>query len=128
MKRIFLFLVLPFLFAFQCEDDVDSGFETNYIIQNDSNTDLFLLTESDSFVEISSQANISIAIDLNSVTEPILPTESFLFNSIKIYRSENENFILSYSQEPLDDEVWQLTEPMTNRFEYTLVITDTDLN
>ncbi len=128
MKKIFLFLVLPFLFAFQCEDDVDSGFETSYIIQNGSNTDLFLLTESDSFVEISSQTEISIASDLNSVTEPILPTESFLFNSIRLYRSENENFILSYSQEPLDDEVWQLTEPTTNRFEYTLVITDADLN
>ena len=128
MKRIFLILLFPFLVAFQCDDDVDSGFETTYIIQNDSSTDLFLLNENGAFVEIDSQTAISIGSDLNSVTEPITPTEAFLFNSIKLYQAEGENFILRYSQEPLEDSLWTLTEPVMNRFEYTLVITDVDLD
>ena len=128
MKKIFLILLFPFLVAFQCDDDVDSGFETTYLVQNDSSTNLFLLNESGQFIEINSQTDIAVGSDLNSVTEPIPPAESFLFNSIKLYRSENENFILAYSQEPLEDGLWSLTEPVMNRFEYTLVITDADLD
>ncbi|MCE2613108.1 hypothetical protein LVD13_09010 [Flavobacteriaceae bacterium D16] len=128
MKKIFLILLFPFLVAFQCDDDVDSGFETTYFVQNDSSTDLFLLNESGQFIEINSQTDIAVGSDLNSVTEPIPPTESFLFNSIKLYRSENDNFILAYSQEPLEDGLWSLTEPVTNRFEYTLLITDAELD
>lgn len=128
MKRIFLILLFPFLVAFQCEDDVDTGFETTYIIQNDSGTDLFFLDGQQRFIEVPSQSELSIASALKNEASPILPTEAFLFSEIKLYRSENDNFILSYSQDPLENGLWALTEPQVNRFEYTLVITNMDLD
>ena len=128
MKRIFLILLFPFLVAFQCDDDVDSGFETTYIIQNDSGTDLFFLNSQQRFIEVPSQSELSIGSSLKNEASPILPTEAFLFNDIKLYRSENDNFIINYSQDPIVDGLWNLTEPVVNRFEYTLIITDADLN
>jgi len=51
MKRIALILLLaPFLLATQCEDDENSGFETTYIIENDTGIDLYLL-RADSFLK-----------------------------------------------------------------------------
>jgi hypothetical protein len=128
MKKIFLILLFPFLVAFQCDDDVDSGFETIYIIQNDSGTDLYLLDSQERFIELPSQADLSVGSALKNEASPILPSESFIFNDVKLYRSENNNFILAYSQEPLEDGLWSLTEPVMNRFEYTLVITDAELD
>lgn len=125
MKRVSLLLLLPFLVSFQCEDDFDnSGFETTYLIQNDSNTDLFLLNNQNSFVDVESQSEISVGSTLNSETEPVIPSESFVFEDIKLYKTEGGDFILVYEQVPLDDEIWILNEPSVNRFEYTLIITD----
>ncbi|MCX2718032.1 hypothetical protein [Lentiprolixibacter aurantiacus] len=128
MKRIFLILLFPFLVAFQCDDDVDTGFETTYIIRNDSSTDLYFLDSQERFVGLPGQSELSIGSALKNEASPLLPSESFVFNDIRLYRSENGNFILSYQQDPVEDEIWSLTEPSINRFEYTLVITDVDLN
>lgn len=85
MKKLFLVLVAPLLVSIQCEDDFNnSGFETSYLIQNNSNIDLFLLYETNSFVEIETQSTIAIGSDLNSTTNPIIPSESFVFSSVKL--------------------------------------------
>jgi hypothetical protein len=128
MKRIFLILLFPFLVAFQCDDDLSSGFETTYIIQNDSSIDLYFLDNQDRFIELPGQSELSIGSALKNEASPLLPSESFVFNDIRLYRSENGNFILSYQQDPVEDGLWSLTEPSINRFEYTLVITGADLD
>ena len=129
MKKTFLIILLPFLLAFQCDDDLENtGFETSYIIQNDSSTDLLLLNESNSFIEIESQSANLVGSTLNSETSPIAPSQSFVFNSIKLYRADNDDFIQVYDQTPLNNDLWILAEPVMNRFEYTLVITDDLLN
>ncbi|WP_350286015.1 hypothetical protein [uncultured Croceitalea sp.] len=125
MRRLLALLLAPLLMATQCEDDFDnSGFETSYIIQNDSNTVLFLLNREESFIEIQRRSELSFGSDLNSETNPIAPSESLVFDEIKLYKKENENFIFVYGQSPLEDTTWMLDEPVMNRYEYRLVITD----
>ena len=125
MKKFVLVFLAPFLMATQCEDDFDtSGFETSYLIQNNSNTDLFLLDETDSFTLIKANAILTIATALNLTTNPIKPSESLIFTGVSLYKKENDDFILSYRQSPLLDDSWELREPQINRFEYTLLITD----
>jgi len=127
MKKIYLLLLLPFLVATQCEEE-NTGFETNYLVQNNSGIDLLLLTEDDRFLELASQSTISVGSVLNSATSPILPSESFLFSYIKLYSSDNDNFILVYKQDPINDDLWGFSEPVMNRFEYKLLITDELIN
>lgn len=125
MKRLLLVLLSPILMSTQCEDDFDnSGFETSYLLQNDSSIALFLLDERDSFTTIETQSTLAIGSDLNSETNPIAPSESFIFSNIRLYKMENEDFILVYEQTPISDSLWELNEPLVNKFEYTLIITD----
>ncbi|WP_370392144.1 hypothetical protein [uncultured Winogradskyella sp.] len=128
MKKLFLLLLLPLVLATQCEDDINTGFETTYLIENTSSTDLLYLTPQNSFVEIPVGTEISVASDLNSETNPIPPSDSFIFSEIKLYSNDNESFILVYSQEPIDNASWEFTEPTVNNFEYRLIITDDVLN
>lgn len=125
MKRLLLVLLSLLLMSTQCEDDFDnSGFETSYLLQNDSSVALFLLDERDSFTEVETQSTLVIGSDLNSETNSIAPSESFVFSDIKLYKKENEDFVLVYNQTPISDSLWEFNEPLVNRFEYTLIITD----
>ena len=117
--------MLPLIVAVTCEeDDLVSGFETEYILQNDSSLDLIFFPEGSSKFTIESKSNLTIAIDLNQNTNPITPSETFTFSSIELYKSENNNFIQVYKQDPIDDNTWVLSEPTENRFEYKLIITN----
>ncbi|EDP69644.1 hypothetical protein FBALC1_05648 [Flavobacteriales bacterium ALC-1] len=125
MKKIYILFLLPLLVATTCEDDdVNSGFESHYIIQNDSSTDLILFTEGGGQLSVVSQTELFVASDFNNTTDPISPSESAIFNNIKLYKVVGENFILVYNQSPIDDSLWVFNEPSGNRFEYRLVITD----
>lgn len=122
-RKSLLFLLLPFLLAFQCEEE-NTGFETQYLVQNDSGSDLFLIKPENLIIEIGSQSTITVGSTLNSETSPILPTESFVINIIKLYKMDSADLILVYSQDPLNDDLWVFDEPSVNRFEYKLIITD----
>ena len=125
MRRLFILLLLPLIVAVTCEeDDLVSGFETEYILQNDSSLDLIFFPEGSSKFTVESKSNLTIAIDLNQNTNPITPSETFTFSSIELYKSENNNFIQVYKQDPIDDNTWVLSEPTENRFEYKLIITN----
>lgn len=128
MKKKFLLLLVPFLLAFQCDEEELSGFETNYLLQNDTSSDLFYLSENDNFIAVESQSRFSFGSSLNPVASPITPADSELFNAIKLYVLTGADYVLVYSQDPVDDAVWGLTEPETNRFEYRLTITDSDID
>ncbi|WP_127020939.1 hypothetical protein [Flagellimonas beolgyonensis] len=127
MKKKFLLLLVPFLLAFQCDEEELSGFETNYLLQNDTSSDLFYLSENDNFIAVESQSRFSFGSSLNPVSSPITPADSELFSAIKLYVLTGTDYVLAYSQDPVDDAVWRLTEPDTNRFEYRLTITDSDI-
>ncbi|MBO3116465.1 hypothetical protein J4050_06885 [Winogradskyella sp. DF17] len=125
MKKISVILFLfPFLLAMQCEADENSGFETTYYIENSTGIDLFYLTASNNFINVPEDGIITLASELNSETLPIPPSQSLVFNSIKLYKNENESFILVYAQNPIDDELWVFMEPTENRFEYKLEVTE----
>ncbi|MEO2051073.1 MAG: hypothetical protein ABGX00_04875 [Allomuricauda sp.] len=128
MKKKFLLLLVPFLLAFQCDEEELSGFETNYLLQNETSNDLFYLSENDNFIAVESQSRFSFGSSLNPVASPITPTDSELFSAIKLYVLTGTDYVLVYSQDPVDDAVWGLTEPETNRFEYRLTITDSDID
>lgn len=127
MKKKFLLLLVPFLLAFQCDEEELSGFETNYLLQNDTSSDLFYLSENDNFIAVESQSRFSIGSSLNPATSAISPTESGLFSSIKLYALSGTDYVLVFSQDPVDDAAWVLSEPETNRYEYRLTITDSDI-
>jgi hypothetical protein len=125
MKKLFLLVLFPFLMSFQCEDDFEnSGFETSYKIQNNSNMDLFYIDEYNQISQIAKQSSSIIGFTLNNETIPVMPTASLRFEAIKLYSLVNEDYILRYQQTPVDDNLWVLTEPFENAFEYTLIITD----
>lgn len=126
VKRLFLVLLLPLIVATQCDDDdlSNSGFETQYIIQNDSSIDLILFTDGGGQLPVASQSDFRVASDLNNTTNPITPAESFIFSNIRLYKMVDANFILTYEQDPIDDTLWVFNEPTENRYEYKLVITD----
>ena len=115
-------MLFPFLVSFQCEDELDTGFETQYMIQNDLTSDLFLLNEGNTFVDIPAGASVIIGSALNPETSPITPSESFAFQHIRLYTREGQDYILAYTQDPVDDSQWIFEEPTANRYEYTLVI------
>ncbi|MDB9720944.1 hypothetical protein OAA67_03605, partial [Winogradskyella sp.] len=128
VKRRYLLFLLPLIVATQCEEDeLSSGFQTEYIIQNDSNTNLILFREGFEQVVIESTSNYQLGSELNQTTNEIAPSESLVFNSVKLYIEENENFILIYNQDPIDDSLWEFSEPSENRFTYRLTITDANL-
>ncbi|MBO6829803.1 hypothetical protein [Allomuricauda sp.] len=125
MKKVFLLMLFPFLMSFQCEDDFENaGFETSYKIQNNSNVDLFYIDESNQISQIAKQSSSIIGSTLNNETIAVMPTASLLFETIKLYASENGDYVLRYQQTPVDDDMWVLSEPLENVFEYTLIITD----
>lgn len=127
IKKLYLILLLPLLVATTCEDDdisPNSGFETDYIIQNDSSIDLILFTEGGGQLPVASQADLRVTSDINSTTNPITPSQTFIFSNIKLYKIENGDFILAYEQDPIDDTLWVFNEPTENRYEYRLIITD----
>jgi len=129
VKRRYLLFLLPLIVATQCEEDeLSSGFQTEYIIQNDSNTNLILFREGFEQVVIESTSNYQLGSELNQTTNEIAPSESLVFNSVKLYIEENENFILIYNQDPIDDSLWEFSEPSENRFTYRLTITDANLD
>lgn len=128
MKKLIYLLALPLLLAFQCDDDDLSGFETSYILQNNSSVDLLLLDSADRFLELPRQSEMVIGSDLNSETSPILPSESGIFNQIQLYVLENGDYILRYNQDPINNSLWAFDEPVANQFEYRLVVTDALLN
>jgi len=129
LKRIHLLLLLPFIVATQCEnDDFNSGFETEYVIENDLDSDLILLSANDPQIAISSKAGYSLSSVLNQTTESILPSESFSFSHVKLYKKENDDFILVYNQDPIDDSLWIYSETSENKYEYRLIITEELIN
>jgi len=96
-KKIVLLLFIPFMLAMQCEDDtLNSGFETEYIIHNDSSTDLIFFTELDTQIPIESKTSYSFASDLNQTTDAIKPSDSFVFTQVKLFKEEDGSFILVY--------------------------------
>ena len=124
IKRLLFLLVVPMLMGTQCEDDLDnSGFETKYLIKNESSIDLYLI-DGEQIREVAFQNTYVIASDLNSETKPIIPSQTFTLTDILLYAKEGDNYILVYEQSPIDDSAWEYREPQVNRFEYTLFITD----
>ena len=128
MRRYFIVLLLPLLFSFQCEDDDLSGFETSYMIQNNTNSTLFYLNAESRLVEIAQQSSLLIRSDLNNETLPIPPSENIELSSIQLYKNVASDFILSYEQTPIDDAFWAFEETSENRFEYTLELTESLLD
>ena len=124
MKRYFLVLLLPLLLSFQCEDDDFSGFETSYMIQNNTNSTLFYLDVENRLVEIAPQTSLLIRSDLNNETLPIPPSENLELSSVQLFKSVASDFVLSYEQDPIDDSFWTFEETSENRFEYSLIITE----
>jgi hypothetical protein len=125
IKMLYLILLLPLILATTCEDDdINSGFETEYVLENDSSIDLILCSEGGRQTAIPSQSEISIGRDFNPTTNAIDPSESFVFGTIKLYKMDNNDFLLVYKQNPIQVNLWTFNEPTENRFEYRLTITD----
>lgn len=125
MNRIVLLMLVPFLMATTCKEDIDTtGFESEYFLQNDTSLDLFLLDEDNVFVEIGSGTIKSIGSALNPDTSPIPPSASSVINAISLYTKQGNDFVLVYTQDRINDDLWIFNEPSVNIYTYTLVLTD----
>ncbi|THD67876.1 hypothetical protein E7Z59_09510 [Robertkochia marina] len=131
--KLFLFL-LPFLAATLCTDEeelISPDPESRYQLQNNTTTDLYLLTDN-GFLEIPAQATTVVGSEYNSTDgKMISPSETILFQNLKLYRLENGDYMLVYEQDPVDDALWNFEEDENadyRLFEYTLVISETLFN
>jgi len=124
MKKLILVLMAPFLMATQCETDEDPVYRTEYAIQNDSNSDLILITEEAGEALIQTHTSQFTAVASNSYSF-VLPSENSAFNHINLYkRNNNGNLVLAYEQMPIMDGFWTFNEVSSYVAEYTLVIND----
>lgn len=107
---------------------VEDRFHTNLVVQNDSSMVLTLEIVPDNIFLLPIQD--SAYIDSNSSTEGfILPSEFEFLESIRLYSSdEDDNLILVYQQNPIDDELWVINESTTRDVDHILNITDELLN
>jgi hypothetical protein len=130
MKRtiFYILLILPILFSFQCEEDINEDlFQTNLVITNNSSIDLVLETDNNIISTIETQDSQYIE-GYSSEAGFAMPSDIPTISSIKMYsRDENQNLILVYDQSPLVDNLWIINESTTMDVDHVLVITDEDL-
>ena len=134
MKIIFLLTVFIFAAVPSCNDEDENLVidpESRYQLQNDSDVNLYLLTEN-GFQEVPRQSLTVIGSEYNSTTgERIPPSETLLFESIELYEKEGEDFIQVYDQEPIENSLWSLEESSQDGYElyeYTLLVSEALLN
>ena len=114
----YLFATFILMMSIDCDRYEYSGFTTTYIIVNESPDDIFYLDNSH-FSLIKSSSELTIGSMLNDETEIILPSE--YFQEIKIYKLINDDYILFYEQNPIDNNSWKSSEISENNFECKLI-------
>lgn len=124
MKKIYLFLFVPLLLSFQCEDDLDPLYGTEFYIQNNASIDLIWLNTDGDEITIESQSEqfIAISTDRDFI---ILPSKTNAFDVIILYKKEESGALsMLYEQNPVIDELWVFNSMGDFEGTYTLVITD----
>lgn len=127
MKKIYLFLFVPLLLSFQCEDDIDPLFSTEYYVQNNSSVDLIWLNADAEEISIESQSEqfLGVSTDMDAI---ILPSNSLAINAITLYKKEESGALsMVYEQNPIMDEIWEFNAPFNFEGDYYLTISDTSL-
>lgn len=124
MKKILILLMAPLLLAMQCDDDTDDIVGTEYFIENNSSVDLRYFNFNNDEITIASNTsvNIGLAIDEDDVIPPSGNTD--IPNIILFAINDIGEQVQVYTQDPIDDSLWQIqTESDVFTF-YELVITD----
>lgn len=114
----YLFVTIILMMSIDCDRYEYSGFTTAYIIVNESPDDIFYFNNS-SLSLIKSSRELEIGTMLNNETEIILPSE--YFHKIKIYKLINDDYVLFYEQNPIDNNLWESSEISENNFECKLI-------
>lgn len=129
MKKLLLLCILPFLFAFQCDEEInDDSYQTNLVIQNNSSFDLIFESVPNNISNLPSQQ--SFYMESQSSNEGfLLPSEFEFINNIRLYKRDAENnLILAYEQTPLQDSLWIINESTAKNVDHVLIITEDLLN
>lgn len=114
----------PLLMATQCDEDDEILFQTEFVIQNDSNTDLTITVDPDIELALERQSGLPVWIAFDA-RAAITPTENTNITEIKLYKKDDEgNEVLAYDQDPIVNNLWVFTEDTPGDYKYTLVITD----
>ena len=122
-KLVIILFLAPLLMATQCESD-EIVVSTVYIIQNDSNTNLIFITEEAGETVITSQSSHIFNFGPNASTV-VSPAENSNIISIQLFKLDSDqNQVLAYEQNPIQDELWSLNELSSLEYEYSLIITD----
>lgn len=125
MKKILLLFLAPLLMASQCDNE-DPLFRTEYFIQNSSSVELVYTSETAGEVVIPVGQSQFIASDTNSDT---FVSPGSVVDEIQLYVEDSSGeLVLVYQQQPIDNDVWTFEELETYDAQYTLVITDIQLN
>ncbi len=130
MKSLLLVLSFASMFlAVLCEPEEDPFFSTDFVIQNDSSEDLIIVTAEQNEFVLLSQTSQSLFFSTNE-TKFTKPSENAtIANGIKLYqKDENDNLVIVYEQNPIDDDQWIFIKQYTHGGFYNLVITDADLD
>lgn len=101
-----------------------ANFNTNYLVQNDSSTDIILTIDNGVQRQIKRKSNWFIS-NTNHCDSIVIPSKNNTFKSLQIHKGDAQNnLILIYEHEKILDSMWNLNEKSNNEFEYTLIITD----
>ena len=124
MKKFLILLFAPLLMATQCDEDNNLMYATEFFIQNNSSIDLTYLTQDATELIIESNSSEFIAINTHTSTM-VLPSENNAFNDITLYKPDSNGVLVTtYEQNPINDALWELSNPSPLDFEYTIIITD----
>ena len=127
MKKIYLFLFVPLLLSFQCEDDVAPLYETEFYIQNNSSIQLIWLNADMEEIPIESQSEqfIGVSTDMDFF---ISPSKTVAFDGITLYKKEESGALtMVYEQRPIVDDIWEFNALGDYIGQYFLFVTDASL-
>lgn len=122
MKKFLLLLLAPLLMSTQCESDDEPIFNTEFLIQNNTDQDIIYLTFEDNEVLIKSQSHQFIAVSSNTVSF-VKPTENIAFDEVQLYsKNGSGSLTLIYEQNPIVDSLWTFSKLSTYKANFKLII------
>ncbi|RRQ48113.1 hypothetical protein DZC72_10310 [Maribacter algicola] len=127
MKKIYLLFLVPFLFSFQCEDEIDPLYSSEFYIQNNSSIQLIWLNVDMEEIPIESMSDqfIGVSTDKDFL---VPPSKTLAFNAITLYKKERSgDLTMVYLQRPIEDNLWSFDKLSQYEGIYQLIITNASL-
>ena len=128
MKKMLLLFLAPLLFSFQCEDEIDPLYSSEFYIQNNSSIQLIWLNVDMEEIPIERMSDqfIGVSTDKDFI---VPPSKTLAVDAITLYKKEGSGArTMVYGQRPIEDDLWNFDKLSQYEGVYKLIITDASLD